>query len=148
MIFISHRGNTVGKSDRENQPEYVSLALDGGYYVEIDVWKTCAGVFLGHDTPQYQVPFDFLYDDKLLCHAKNLDAMFFLMERDVHYFWHQEDDYVLTSRSIFITHPRAELMPGSIAMLPEIKGMWTDKQLWSASGICSDEISRYRKVFQ
>jgi len=147
MIFISHRGNTVGKSDRENEPDYILETLEAGYYAEVDVWNTSNGVFLGHDIPQYEVSNDFFYSDRLLCHAKNLDAMFFLIERDVHYFWHQEDDYILTSRSIFITHPRANLMPGSIAMLPELKGVWTTKEMWSAAGICSDNIARYRKVF-
>jgi hypothetical protein len=147
MIFISHRGNRIGKSSLENRPEYVMAAIDAGYYVEIDVWKNYEGIFLGHDAPQYQVSFEFFHANKLLCHAKNLEALFFLMERNVHYFWHQEDDYALTSRSIFITHPKALLMSGSIAMLPEIKNSWTPKELDTAFGICSDNIEQYRKAY-
>ena len=39
MIYISHRGNLDGKSEKdENNPEYVMNAVKKGFDVEIDVW--------------------------------------------------------------------------------------------------------------
>ena len=39
MIYISHRGNIEGKSEKnENNPEYIMKAVDKGFDVEIDVW--------------------------------------------------------------------------------------------------------------
>ena len=48
MIYISHRGNLNGKSDRENQPDYLEEALAQGFDVEIDVLETKP-----HHTPAY-----------------------------------------------------------------------------------------------
>ena len=39
MIFISHRGNLEGPNpERENNPDYISEALERVYSVEVDVW--------------------------------------------------------------------------------------------------------------
>ena len=39
MRLISHRGNINGVNPKlENTKEYVDLAIDKGYSVEIDVW--------------------------------------------------------------------------------------------------------------
>ena len=76
MILISHRGNINGKnSDRENSIEYIEEALDMGYNVEIDVWVIDNKFYLGHDNPLYEVDFLFLINNKLWCHAKNLEAL-------------------------------------------------------------------------
>ena len=39
MILISHRGNINGKNpEKENHPDYIWVAIQAGYEVEIDVW--------------------------------------------------------------------------------------------------------------
>ena len=93
MIFISHRGNTNGSNpEKENQPNYIAEAWEIGYEVEIDVWRIGEKWFLGHDNPQYKVDLKFLQNERLLCHAKNLEALdHMLMLGDIHCFWHQED---------------------------------------------------------
>ena len=56
MIRISHRGNIDGiEPDTENSPEQIKKALDLGYNVEVDVWKTGDEIYLGHDAPEYKV---------------------------------------------------------------------------------------------
>ena len=76
MILISHRGNIDGKlSEYENNPNYILAAIDLGYDVEIDVWFIDGKFMLGHDEPTHEVDYKFLMNEKLWCHAKNLDAL-------------------------------------------------------------------------
>ena len=143
MILISHRGNINGKDeDRENHPEYIQEALDKGYNVEIDVWDIFGSYFLGHDNPEYLVKKEFLNNDKLWCHAKNIEALYGMLEEgDIHCFWHQEDDVTLTSNNYMWTYPNKELHPKSICVLPEKHGLIPE----GVAGICSDHILKYRE---
>ncbi len=138
MILISHRGNINGKSNEENHPDYIDIALTQGFDVEIDVWKVNeVEWYLGHDEPQYKIDFDFLQNDKLWCHAKNIDALYGMMGSGVHCFWHQKDDVTLTSNGFLWTYPGKELTKSSIAVLPE------SKPNLEVAGICSDFIVRF-----
>jgi hypothetical protein len=74
--LISHRGNINGPNKKlENSPNYIREALDHGFDVEIDVWVLDGKYFLGHNAPQYPVLEEFLQNEKLWCHAKNLAAL-------------------------------------------------------------------------
>ena len=120
MKLISHRGNLNGKIPKEeNSPKYILNALKEGFDVEIDVWYKDDNFFLGHDGPEYEVETKFLENKKLWCHAKNLDALFNLSKTNSIYFWHQEDDYTLTSNGYIWTYPGKILTPKSICVLPE-----------------------------
>ena len=56
MIKISHRGNLFGPNLKlENSPDYVVEAIRSGYDVEIDFWVVDDKLFLGHDSPQYEI---------------------------------------------------------------------------------------------
>ena len=138
MILISHRGNLNGKSDRENQPDYIEEALAQGFDVEIDVWDIFGSYFLGHDEPKYLVKKDFLKNDGLWCHAKNIQGLYSMLEDNIHCFWHQEDDVALTSEGYLWTYPGKELTENSIAVLPEKK---PDVEI---AGICSDYIGEIK----
>ena len=118
MLFISHRGNTTDiQPDRENSPEYILEALDLNYDVEVDVWYIDGQYFLGHDKPQYNVDKSFLSNSKLWCHAKNKDALFEMMKSDdIHCFWHQEDNYSITSKGIVWVYPGIDPIPGSVVV--------------------------------
>ena len=105
MIFISHRGNINGINKKfENNPNYIQHAIDKGFNVEIDVWYKDY-FFLGHDKPQYKVSSKFLENTKFWCHAKNLEALEKLQKLRTKYFWHQNDDYTLTSNGYIWTYP-------------------------------------------
>tara|TARA_R110000744_G_scaffold10219_3_gene31937 strand:- start:2586 stop:3008 length:423 start_codon:yes stop_codon:yes gene_type:complete len=135
MILISHRGNLDGKNiERENSISYIEEALSNGFDVEIDIWKVSDKYMLGHDEPQYSVNLDFLKNNKLWCHAKNIDALYGMKVNDVHCFWHQEDDVTLTSKGYLWTYPNKQLTPKSIAVLPE--GVIEEE----IAGFCSDFI--------
>tara|TARA_B100000686_G_scaffold354186_1_gene463125 strand:- start:12749 stop:13165 length:417 start_codon:yes stop_codon:yes gene_type:complete len=136
MILISHRGNLNGKSDRENQPDYIEEALAQGFDVEIDVWDIFGSYFLGHDEPKYLVKKDFLKNDGLWCHAKNIQGLYSMLEDNIHCFWHQEDDVTLTSEGYMWTYPGKDLTKNSIAVLPD------NKPDVEVAGVCSDFIVR------
>ena len=58
MYLISHRGNLDGPNVKdENKPNYILYALSKGYDVEIDVRIYKDKFFLGHDEPQYKIPY-------------------------------------------------------------------------------------------
>jgi hypothetical protein len=100
ILFIAHRGNTTGaKPEEENKPEYVLAAISEGFYVEVDVWVNNRVITLGHDEGLYECQAEFLENDKIICHAKNIGAIeFFIFNRDIHWFWHEKDSCTLTSQ--------------------------------------------------
>lgn len=145
MIFISHRGNTIGKyPDKENHPKYVLKAVNEGYECEIDVWSVRDRLYLGHDVPQYEVNLEFLQNNKLWCHAKNVNALEYMLLHNVHCFWHQEDDYTITSKGVIWTYPGNKLTNNSICVMPE-KFQTSGEDDFSCKGICSDYIKKYKE---
>ena len=144
MILISHRGNTDGRvKNIENSPDYIQIALDKGFDVEVDVWSVDSAFYLGHDIPMYEVAESYLENEKFWCHAKNEEAFFKMLENPkIHCFWHQTDDYTLTSKGIPWVFPGKKVTDKSIWVLPEITSY--KSILINCLGICSDYISIYR----
>tara|TARA_B100001094_G_scaffold333301_1_gene410484 strand:- start:6193 stop:6615 length:423 start_codon:yes stop_codon:yes gene_type:complete len=135
VISISHRGNLDGKSLFENHPKHIKEALSENFDVEIDVWLVDDEYWLGHDNPQYVVDDDYLDNPKLWCHAKNINALYKMLQNNkIHCFWHQEDDVTITSKGYLWTYPNRQLTPKSIAVLPE---MVIEDEI---AGLCSDFI--------
>ena len=144
MIFISHRGNVNGiNSERENDPKYILEAINKGYECEIDVWFINDRLYLGHDGPQYEIDLKFLQNNKLWCHAKNLSALEYMLLNDVHCFWHQSDDYTITSKGVIWSYPGKELSKNSICVMPEDNEV-AHHEKTVCTGICSDFIEKYR----
>jgi hypothetical protein len=136
---ISHRGNIYGPdSDNENTPSQILLAIQKGFDVEIDFWSEDNRLFLGHDYPQHEIPIDFLRDnkDRLWIHCKNLEALESLKHflPDSNFFWHQSDDFTLTSQGYIWTYPGKEVTEHSVIVdLTD-----SPKATASAFGICTD----------
>lgn len=148
MIFISHRGNIEGKIEKEeNNPEKILFCLSNSYDVEIDVWYMNNNFFLGHDEPMYQVDAEFLKNNSLWCHAKNIKALKKMLELNINCFWHQEDDYILTSRNYIWVYPGKPLISGAIAVMPE-NTKYELSELEKCYAICSDNIKYYRNLFK
>ena len=144
MKLISHRGNIHGKEPlQENHPWHIKKALNKGYDVEIDVWFD-NGWWLGHDNPQHKISIDYLNDSRFWIHCKNLKALAYLQNTRLNYFWHDTDQYTLTSNGWIWSYPGSPIIAGtqSIAVLPEIYN--TDTNLFT--GICSDVIDNYAKA--
>lgn len=147
MILISHRGNTDGKFESyENEPNYIDKAIKEGFDVEVDIWCVDGLLYLGHDKPQYGVDFRWIRDriTKLWVHCKNLEALSYFKEigYDVNYFWHENDEFTLTSRNYIWAYPSKENKPGTISVLPEI----FDTPIQNCIGVCSDFIKKYTNV--
>ena len=141
MFFISHRGNISGiDKNNENRPEYIEKALSLGFDVEVDVRFEKGDFFLGHDFSQFKINTNFLINKKIWCHAKTSEALHALNEINAHYFWHQEDDYTITSKGFIWTYPGKKLFPKSICVLPEI----ANYEKINCLGICSDNIQNYK----
>ena len=146
MYFISHRGNTLGPDiSKENSVDYINDAIKKGYDVEIDVWFEKENFYLGHDKPTYLVEDKYLLNKKLWCHSKNLDSLINLKKIGAHYFWHENDEYTLTSKGYIWTYPGKNLSNESICVLPE----WHKeiKLDYKFKGICSDYIERYKNEY-
>ena len=115
MKIISHRGNLTGSNpEAENHPSYIQEALAKGVHVEVDVWFERGVWKLGHDCPQHDTNIGFLSHSKLFLHAKNLEALVALLPTDLHYFWHDKDDYTLTSKNMIWTFPEKRTTRSSI----------------------------------
>lgn len=147
MIKIAHRGNIDGPNpDKENHPDYLQTAINLGYDAEVDVWLIDGKFILGHDGPQYEIPFNFLYNEHFWIHAKNIPAISDLNVRSgrdhfINCFFHDVDDCVLTSGGYIWTFPGKLIIgPGAIAVMPERVSDW---DISKAEGVCSDYPNKY-----
>lgn len=144
MFYIAHRGNTDGPLEfYENKPDYINSALAKKYDVEVDLWRHNKKWYLGHDEPQYVIDQDFLFNKKIWCHIKNLEALDYVANKlvNVHYFWHDTDSYTLTSKGYVWVYPGEKLIDRCIAVKPEINNLLPPDNI---GGICSDYIANYR----
>lgn len=134
--LIAHRGNIDGiNPELENSPEYISEAISQGFDVEIDLRIIGGEFYLGHDSPQYKVNESYLFNDNFWIHAKNFEALSWLLGKNLKFFWHQNDDFTFTSNGYIWTYPKKELSKMSIAVMPE----WGVHKNWrSCYGICTD----------
>ena len=139
MILIAHKGNTFGKSNKENHPDYVQITLNQGYHVQVDVWYAFGKFSLGQDEPQYIINKNFLKNPKVWCRAKTITTLYYLLNLGVISFFHDNDAVTLTSNGYMWTYPGKMLTKKSICVLPE-KGHFPEK----CAGICSDYISLYK----
>jgi len=141
MILISHRGNLTGKNEKyENHPNYINDAKKKGFDVEIDVWFKENNFYLGHDKPLYEIDHSFLEDRKFWCHAKSSAALNELSKLNCHYFWHDTDDYTITSKGYIWIYPDKPILKNGICVLPE----QTNQKNIECKGICSDFIEKYK----
>jgi len=153
MRFIAHRGNVFGRnSERENTPSYIDEALyKYNHDAEIDVWSIDNKLYLGHDGPDTEISLTFLLYRKtrLWCHAKNLEALTVLLEHGLHCFWHNTDDYTLTSQNIIWAYPGKSIqLPHCVCVMPErmSQDTYTLNQLQNCYAICTDDIHMYTKL--
>jgi hypothetical protein len=147
MRLIAHRGLTNGpNANLENQPDQIMFALNQGYDCEIDLWILDNQYYLGHDAPTYKIDCDFLEKQGLWIHAKNIEALYVLgVNNKLNFFWHQEDNFTLTSHGYIWTYPGNLLTKNSISVLPE----WQDPELKNLDlncyGICSDYVLKIKE---
>lgn len=140
MIKIAHRGNRFGPSpESENIPVDIVSAIALGLNVEVDIWMNDQGMFLGHDAPQYEVNEEFLQDikEEAWFHCKNIEALGYFVNHmpDAKFFWHQNDDYTLTSNGYIWTYPGKTITNKSIVVVTEKTDI---SKYEGAYGVCYD----------
>jgi hypothetical protein len=152
MKLIAHRGNINGPDPlKENNPDYIEQAIAEGYDVEIDIRYGALNnkLYLGHDEPQYPITWFWLgkYIDNLWIHCKNIEALYEFSRgtSGFNYFWHQEDDFTLTSKNYIWTYPGKTYTPKSIIVMPEWEtdvNEFVDLIAYNCYAICSDYVGR------
>jgi len=137
MKIISHRGNISGPNpSKENNPEQISKVLKLGFDCEIDVWFVDGYFYLGHDNPHYKIEYSFLNQPGLWIHCKNLEALGYVPINS-NYFWHEEDDYTLTSKRYIWTYPNKKVDTNCIIV--DNNQDWIKKN-YNCFGVCTDYI--------
>lgn len=153
MIYIAHRGLFTG-SDRlnENNPKQIEKALMQGYECEIDVRLHNNKFFLGHDDMQYEVDEHYLKDPRFWIHCKNIDALYYFSTCKTYqynYFWHENDQYTMTSKGFIWTFPGKDLTDNSVMVMPEyVDSDLTNTQNVTCYAICSDYVEKIKRICQ
>ena len=151
MLLIAHRGNMDGpNSDWENNPKQIDLCISKGLNVEVDLRVIDGEFWLGHDEGQYSVSKAWLMMRRnyLWVHCKNVEALHWVqipvVGKSMHYFWHEEDSYTITSEGWIWAYPN-KLVPEphefskSVCVMPEI--YITETNHFQA--ICTDYVETY-----
>ena len=151
MKLIAHRGNIDGPDySKENNPDYIEQAISQGFDVEIDLRYSSLdkNLYLGHDEPTYKINWFWLgkYKDYLWIHCKNIEALYEFSHgtSGFNYFWHQNDDYTLTSRNYIWTYPGKPYTSKSVIVMPEWNknvNEFVDLRAYDCFGVCSDYIN-------
>jgi glycerophosphoryl diester phosphodiesterase len=151
MLLIAHRGNLTGPNpNEENKPSYIQKALDAGFSVEIDLRVKDDKLYLGHDYAQYPVSEDFLIKNKskFWVHCKDNVAFTKALQLNLNCFWHNTDDYTMTSYGYVWCYPN-KLPVGkmSVTVLPEmhdtVSTINKDNNMFA---VCSDYVLEMKDV--
>jgi glycerophosphoryl diester phosphodiesterase len=144
MKLISHRGNLNGpNSCQENNPDSIQKALQSGFDCEIDVWRVDGNFVLGHDNPEYPIGLNFFDNPSLWVHCKNYEALVELINTELrsNVFFHNQDDYTLTSKGIIWAYP-GKLVGKNCVIVADWKPSLIHHDIY---GICSDYVDLYKR---
>ncbi len=150
MKLIAHRGNINGPNRQtENTVNQIDKCIKNGYDVEIDLRYDCVSqiFWLGHDEPKETINFIELakVSDNLWIHCKDIATLDFMQRTKFNYFWHQNDDYTLTSHGHIWSYPGKTYTPSTIVVMPEETNINFDLLMaTNCYGICSDHIGKFK----
>ncbi len=145
--IISHRGLINGPDKMENNPNLIETTLLKGFDCEIDIWIIEDKIYLGHDEPTYLISPIFLDKKGLWIHAKNLEALYWLTNTNLNYFWHQNDDYCITSKGLIWSQPGRKVTNKTIVVMPE----WIDPNfeiIFDCFALCTDYPLKLRQILK
>lgn len=147
MIYIAHRGNLNGPNKDENKPEYIKKSISLGFDCEIDIRYINNILYLGHDTPDYKIDLQFLIENKnkLWIHCKDIDSLIYLKDFDLNCFYHNLDDYTITTKGDIWGNIGSKTNKTIINVMPEKS---ENKKLYISKGICSDYIMNFKEMYQ
>jgi hypothetical protein len=152
MKFIAHRGNVDGIiPEKENTIEYILLAINQGFDVEIDVWYKNNLFYLGHEKLKNEIDLGFLrlYSGFLWCHAKDIETLNELLKySNINCFFHQDDDCTLTSHQQIWTHVNFNKTLTNRSILLKFAIDENFELVENVVGICSDNVKYYKNKFK
>ena len=146
MRWILHRGNSAGPNSVENNPEKMLTLIKDGYEIEIDLWYRDNNFYLGHDAPEYKIEESYLDNSGLWIHCKDANTLEYMNvnKKYLNYFYHTDEDYVLTSKGYIWCYIGKPALENSVIVMPE-KSTFSYK--WSElisknCIICSDYLEK------
>jgi hypothetical protein len=156
MKYIAHKGNLDGPDpSTENHPTQVEKCIEAGFDVEVDLRIDTDGkLWLGHDEPQHEIGWWWLAgkQQNLWIHCKDIATLhtFATSTSGYNYFWHQEDDYTLTSQGYIWSYPGKFFTPHTVIVRPETDAPHPladvrSEEDWNCYGLCSAYIGRIRE---
>lgn len=150
MFIISHRANLNGPDPSiENKPESIEYAISEGFSVEVDLRLNDGELYFGHDEPQYKTNLQFLdkYKSRLWIHCKDLNALEYCLERKLHCFWHNKDDYTLTNYRYVWAYPGKEPI-GKLTIMVMPEWHWKPEEVITKKpyGVCTDYPYAYQDI--
>jgi len=157
MQLISHRGNRNGPNpNEENNINYIENTIKAGYNVECDIWVIDNFIYLSHDIPNKNdlgkiISIDWLhsYQEKLLVHCKNKEAIKLMMDKCVvEWFAHDKDRWITTSCGNWICYgEESEIINDNlvIVMMPEHHNIREIPR--GIYGICTDFVENYKDKY-
>ena len=147
MKLIAHKGNVNGPdSSKENTPAQIEWCIDNGYDVEIDIRYNPDKdkFYLGHDEHQHEVNWWWLAGKsaRLWIHCKDLTTLheFTANTSGYNYFWHQGDDYTLTSKGQIWASSGKPYKEDTVIVVENPE----DVKEYDCYGICSDYVGKIR----
>lgn len=147
MIYIAHRGNLYGREpDYENRISYIKRGLFAGFFVEADLRFVDGKWWTGHDEPIEEVPAEMLVNPSLLWHAKTIETAAAIIADEflrgfMHWFWHENDHFTMTSKGWLLSHAEHSPVPGCIQVC-----LTEDEPATGVNGICSDIAGTLRNM--
>ena len=132
----------------ENSKTAIESAIQLGFDCEIDLWvDNNEHLLLGHDKPEFPILPQWLenFKNNLWVHCKNIFALDFLIKgnKNVNFFWHQNDLNTLTSHLYIWGFAGQEITSQSIVVLPELSIDLNFEELYRSAGICTDFPVKY-----
>ena len=85
--------------------------------------------------------------DYLWIHCKDITTFheFSMKISGYNYFWHQEDDYTLTSKQRIWAYPGKTYTENTVIVMPEWNNMdWDMLKVTNCYGVCSDYIEKLK----
>ena len=147
MKLIAHKGNVNGpESLKENTPEQIEWCIENGYDVEIDVRYSPEKdkFYLGHDDLQHEINWWWLAGKQknLWIHCKDLFTLheFTARTSGYNYFWHQRDDYTLTSKGQIWASPAQDYNKDTVRVIEDPE----EVKEYDCYAICSDYVGKLK----
>ena len=147
MKLIAHKGNVNGPNpSTENTPQQIEWCIENGYDVEIDVRYNVEKdkFYLGHDESKYEINWWWLAGklEHLWIHCKDLTTLheFTSNTSGYNYFWHQGDDYTLTSQGQIWASSGKPYREDTVIVVENPE----DVKEYDCYGICSDYVGKIR----